>query len=766
MTNIRGSSKHICSGAFRHFDTLCPNQQIGSNVVLSVAIRIFMVCILTMVFTFPLAAATPTISNVSGSLQTGSTITISGQYLVDEDKTNWGTAYKTGTKYGFEGSNYTTDGYMAAPDANPQERGYDSTVKLMGSKSFKGRIYGTSSGCPGGNHSSGLGIDDAPNNTDIYVRMYSRWHSSGTGSKWPASHIKMLDVQGTGDQLYFQPVAGGSLPSQMSMMYNSAPHNYTINNFLTDNRWYCMEARFKSSSPTNFTAWVDGVQLANTNGVSTGSYSYVLFNMINACEFTNLDLTNWTDNFAVSTSRIYCSSIIEVGNKADYVTATKVYQEPIFLSDGSVQIKLDLTGLGSGPYYLWVTNNRQSRSAVYALDGSAPAPTPDGTAPTVSVSSPSAAQSVSGSLTISANASDNVGVVGVQFRLDGVNLGSEDTTSPYSITWDSTSVSNGSHTVTAVARDLTGNQTTATLVAFTVNNSVAAAGYTTFFAEGFNDNSFASRSWFDDTSVSLDTSVKYAGASSLKLTWSSGGTGAALIGAMRKSFTGTDSLYVSMYWRFNTDWVGSGTTYHPHLVMIPSDLDDPWGGIAYNYLNTYIETSNRTPRLLIQDGMNVNTSNGTVPNNLTATTENRDVAGCNGCLTGSTCGTSTCYSAGSGMYWNGRSWDGTQNLSLNTWQKVETYLKMNSISNGHAVPDGIMRMWVDGTMVINNTNVVYRTAQHPTMKWANLVIAPWIGDGSPRAQTMWIDELAVGSGLPTALQNPPEPPGGFRVVTP
>ena len=37
--------------------------------------------------------------------------------------------------------------------------------------------------------------------------------------------------------------------------------------------------------------------------------------------------------------------------------------------------------------------------------------------------------------------------------LDGANLGAEDTTAPYSIVWDTTSVPNGPHTLTAVARD-------------------------------------------------------------------------------------------------------------------------------------------------------------------------------------------------------------------------------------------------------------------------------------------------------------------------
>lgn len=100
----------------------------------------------------------------------------------------------------------------------------------------------------------------------------------------------------------------------------------------------------------------------------------------------------------------------------------------------------------------------------------------DVTPPTISMTAPAAGATVSGTATtVSANASDNVGVVGVQFKLDGANLGSEDTTSPYSIAWDTTSATNCSHTLTAVARDAAGNSTTSAGVSVTVSNAVPDA---------------------------------------------------------------------------------------------------------------------------------------------------------------------------------------------------------------------------------------------------------------------------------------------------
>ncbi|HEX8157411.1 MAG TPA: Ig-like domain-containing protein [Solirubrobacteraceae bacterium] len=94
-----------------------------------------------------------------------------------------------------------------------------------------------------------------------------------------------------------------------------------------------------------------------------------------------------------------------------------------------------------------------------------PAPPPpaagDRTPPAVSVTAPaSAAMLGAAPVSMVAEASDNVGVSGVQFRLDGKDLGVEDTSAPYSTTWDARATRSGRHTITAVARDAAGNTAT------------------------------------------------------------------------------------------------------------------------------------------------------------------------------------------------------------------------------------------------------------------------------------------------------------------
>lgn len=96
----------------------------------------------------------------------------------------------------------------------------------------------------------------------------------------------------------------------------------------------------------------------------------------------------------------------------------------------------------------------------------------DTTAPTTSITAPIAGAIVSGTTTVSASASDNVGVTKVEFYLDGV-LQSTDTTSPYSWSWNTTTASNGSHTLTSKAYDAAANVGTSAGVAVTVSNTTA-----------------------------------------------------------------------------------------------------------------------------------------------------------------------------------------------------------------------------------------------------------------------------------------------------
>ncbi len=101
---------------------------------------------------------------------------------------------------------------------------------------------------------------------------------------------------------------------------------------------------------------------------------------------------------------------------------------------------------------------------------------PDTTRPSISVTSPVSGTTLKGSVSLSATASDDVGVLGVQFKLDGVNLGEELSTAPYSGSWNTLGVSDGSHILTAIARDAAGNSSISNSVSVIVANTTTSSG--------------------------------------------------------------------------------------------------------------------------------------------------------------------------------------------------------------------------------------------------------------------------------------------------
>jgi len=417
-------------------------------------------------------ATTPTISGVSGTVATGQTLTIIGTNMMDEDKTGWLSMFQSGSAYGFEDALSQTSGSGSVGAWDYSCGGgycsFDPNVKLSGSKSARFHIAGAYADHD--NPSTILYFAPPSNPSQYWQRGYIRY--DGTG--WPTAWFKMWWLGGSGAYKVIQPNPG-SVPTGWLYGTSNGYDNLALSpsGNIQRGRWYCIEFSLQDAgSYMVMNTWVDG-SLASSSPVddpeaSIGPNDWQEIGIINLSGTnSSFSVDHYEDNYTVSTSgRIYCSSIIEIGNNSNYATATRKYQEPIYLSDGSVQIKADLSGLGSGPYYLFVTNNRQETSVAYNLSGGG-----DPTPPTVSLAAPTSGSTVSGTITVSANASDDVGVAGVQFKLDSANLSTEDTTSPYSISWDTTLTSNGSHTLTATARDAAGNETTSSVVSITVDNA-------------------------------------------------------------------------------------------------------------------------------------------------------------------------------------------------------------------------------------------------------------------------------------------------------
>jgi parallel beta-helix repeat protein len=98
---------------------------------------------------------------------------------------------------------------------------------------------------------------------------------------------------------------------------------------------------------------------------------------------------------------------------------------------------------------------------------------------TASISSPSNYATVSGTITLSASVSSGATITGVQFKVDGANYGAEVRQAPFALQLDTTDLTNGTHSVSATARDANNQVVNTATISFTVSNTSSSSSPTT-----------------------------------------------------------------------------------------------------------------------------------------------------------------------------------------------------------------------------------------------------------------------------------------------
>jgi hypothetical protein len=140
------------------------------------------------------------------------------------------------------------------------------------------------------------------------------------------------------------------------------------------------------------------------------------------------------------------------------------------LTSAPYSISWNTTGAGNGTHTLTAVavdtagNSTTSAGVVVTVSNSTVPP------PTISLISPAGGVTLSGTVTIAANALGTLPIAGVQFKIDGFNSGPAVSASRYSVAWATAGATNGPHTISAVATDTAGNIGTAPAVAVTVSN--------------------------------------------------------------------------------------------------------------------------------------------------------------------------------------------------------------------------------------------------------------------------------------------------------
>lgn len=287
--------------------------------------------------------------------------------------------------------------------------------------------------------------------------------------------------------------------------------------------------------------------------------------------------------------------------------------------------------------------------------------------------------------------------------------------------------------------------------------AVTQQAATILLREDFEDDTASARGWYDNVNFTTTTAEHVDGSTrSLAWTWAQGQTLPAFGGTARHAIAPTESLYVSYWVKYSTNWIGSGDSYHPHEFYILTTASDAWVGPSYTPLTTYIEHNYQNggiPIIATSDGLNVDVTR--IGLDLTNVTESRSTAGCNGNSDGIA---TDCYALGGGLFNNGKVIRPAGNIPAfaptpgpgykGDWHHVEVVLRMNTIVGGVGRTDGIAQYWFDGTLLIDRRNVLFRTGARPTMRWNQFLLGPYIGSGSPVSQSAWIDNLVVAKERP------------------
>lgn len=243
------------------------------------------------------------------------------------------------------------------------------------------------------------------------------------------------------------------------------------------------------ASNTTYNYRVRSIDAAGNEAISANS----TFKTAAAADTTPPSTPNGLTATAVSTTQINLSWNASTDNVA--VTGYQVFRNNTQVGTSATTTFND-TGLSPGTTYSYTV--RAVDAAANPSGQSAPASTttlvPDTVPPSASITAPTGASPLSGTVTISAAASDNIGVGGVTFLVDNVAIGGgEDKTAPYSVSWDTTTVANGTHTIVARARDTSNNTTDSTPVTVTVSNTqIAGLAAAYSFDEGVGATAYDS----------------------------------------------------------------------------------------------------------------------------------------------------------------------------------------------------------------------------------------------------------------------------------
>jgi uncharacterized membrane protein len=229
-----------------------------------------------------------------------------------------------------------------------------------------------------------------------------------------------------------------------------------------------------SSEPPHsgtFDAWLDGFGTTTTDTV--------MQQVTIASNATAATLSFWLhiDTAETTTTTAFDTLAVQVRNSSGSVLSTLKTYSNLNHAAGYSQQTFDLSSFKGQTIQIFLQGKEDSSLQTsfvvddFALNVTTPNGGGDTTPPTTSVTVPANGATVSGTVTVTATASDNVGVTQMQLLIDGNVVASNTNSTSLSFSWVTTNFTNGTHTIVSKASDAAGNVGTSATVTVTVSNA-------------------------------------------------------------------------------------------------------------------------------------------------------------------------------------------------------------------------------------------------------------------------------------------------------
>ncbi|HWR36963.1 MAG TPA: DNRLRE domain-containing protein [Clostridia bacterium] len=273
---------------------------------------------------------------------------------------------------------------------------------------------------------------------------------------------------------------------------------FTPNSVQWDNNKYYRgnSAPFKfinsSTHSYSFASWrsATSVDAAGSYSASrpTGVKAVVRKNIYEPGERANIVVYNWDLKSSVSVN--LADAGLAEGTAFEIMDAQNYYGAPIakgvyYDASPNVTLPMNLTTVSQlvGTVTHLTNTHTAPEFGAFILrktaGGTSEPSVPDSTPPTTSITSPTNGATVSGTVTVTATASDNQGVTRLEYFADGSSTPFATRTSAGSMTWNTSGVSSGTHTLQTKAYDAAGNVGVSAPISVTVSGTSTGTSPTT-----------------------------------------------------------------------------------------------------------------------------------------------------------------------------------------------------------------------------------------------------------------------------------------------